>query len=119
MKNYAVAAWAWVTDKLGSLTSFAEPIAKALKIAIESGDVIKIRIHTNELREFAQKLMGVCDFLDEAVSDGNLDLYEGSQALVLLNEVVDEAEDVITGVDEDDTPGVETGEKLPDPEENV
>lgn len=102
MKNFAVSAWNWATSKLGSLTSFIEPIAKALKIAIEAGDVAKIKLHVNELREFFSKGLDLCDFLDEAVADGNLDLYEGSQAVKMIATLVDEGEDVITGVDEDD-----------------
>ena len=111
MKNYAVSAWTWVQSKLGNLTSFIEPIAKSLKLAIEAGDVLKIKVHTNELREFFMKGLAFCDFMDEAVADNNLDLYEGSQAVKMIAELVDEGEDVITGVDEDDVTPPTDGEK--------
>lgn len=103
MKNYAVAAWDWVKNKLGSVVSLFQPVAESLKLAIEEGDAAKVQAHNTELREFFTKGLELCDFIDEAVADGNLDLYEGSQALVKLNELVDEGEDVITGVDEDDS----------------
>lgn len=102
MKNYAVSAWNWVRSKLGDVVNLFAPIAQALKVAIEAGDVDKIKTHNTELREFFQKGLELCDFIDEGVADGNLDLYEGAKALELLNQLVDEGEDVITGVDEDD-----------------
>ena len=82
-----------------------------MKVAIEAGDNVKIKAHNHELREFHMKGLEYCDFIDEAVADGNLDLYEGAIAIAKLNELVDEAEDVITGVDEDDVVPPVDGEK--------
>lgn len=104
MKNYAVSAWNWVKAKLGRAVDLFAPVAKALSVAIEEGDIDKIKIHNAEAREFFQQGLDTCDFIDEAVADGNLDLYEGASALNKLNQLIDEGEDVITGVDEDDVP---------------
>jgi hypothetical protein len=102
MKNYAVAAWNWINEKASGLVAFAEPIAKSLKVAIEAGDVEKIKAHNQELREFHEGGIVFCDTVDEFVADGNVDLYEGATALKMINDQLDQAEDVITGVDEDD-----------------
>jgi hypothetical protein len=102
MKNYARSAWKWATEKLGSIITFIEPISRSLKVAIEQGDIEKIRSHNAELREATMKQFEFCDFVDEAIADDNLDLYEGAMALDKLSVMVDEYEDVIVGEDEDD-----------------
>ena len=102
MKNYALEAWAYLVKKISFISGIVAAVSNSLIVALREKDIAKVKAHSLELRELGQKMIDTSDFLDEAVSDGNLDLYEGSQALVLLNDLLDEGEDVITGVDEDD-----------------
>lgn len=88
--------------RMGSLASFVPMIAKNLKAAIAEGDVEKIKRHTHELRELSAAQIKLADTVDAAVADGNIDLVEGAEIAVEFERVIDEAEDVIKGFDEDD-----------------
>lgn len=104
MKNYAQIAWEWFKAKLPIMAGSAEPIARSIKIAIDANDVEGIRSRAKEAREFGNKWVAAADFLEVAVADNNMDLYEGCRALEMLNELIDAGEDIFTGVDEDATP---------------
>jgi hypothetical protein len=103
MRNYIVEAWEWFKLKVNAIANIAVPLSRSIRIAIALGDVTKIRGHAKEAREFGNKWIQIADFLESAVADDTMDLYEGAEALNLLNQLADEGEDVISGVDEDDT----------------
>ena len=101
MKNYAVLAWEWFKTKFAAIAGFAGPLAKSVEVAIAAGDIEGIRARAVEVRELGNKLIECADFLEIAVADGNMSLYEGARALELLNSLADEGEDIYSGIDED------------------
>lgn len=110
MKSYSLIFWKWINGKLGSAFALIEPVAKQIKMAIDKEDAIALRAHAAEGREAAQALMVLCDGILTATEDGELDLVEGAKIVTDLERFFDEAEDVVTGKDEDD-PVPETAKK--------
>ena len=98
--SYITALWDRVLLKLGSVASFIPPIAEQIKVAVADGDVAKVRAHTVQFRQFCEKGIALCDGIDDAVADGNINLVEGSQIVLDLESLVDEADDVIKGADD-------------------
>ena len=109
--NFLERIWGKVVDKLGAIATFIPSIAEKIKVDIAERDAEKIRAHATELREAGLKQVEFADQMLEAVSDGNLDLVEGSKLATGLEKLVDEWEDVFTGVDEDDPPTTSTADR--------
>lgn len=116
MKNWLRKAWTAVTNKLGSLAAFITPVARELEVGIAEADKDKIlaacdqldaRFHeTDETTAAGRELTAHCR---KALEDDNLDAIEAAEGLVLIQKLIDEAEDIVTGRDEDDAPdGVAT-----------
>jgi hypothetical protein len=104
MNSFLENLYAKVIAKLGSLASFIPMIASNLKKALVEGDIAKIKARTHELRELAAAQTNLANVIDDAVADGSIDLVEGSEIAIALERMIDEAEDVIKGIDEDDAP---------------
>lgn len=111
MESFLRKAWAVVTDKLGAIANFIPAIAEKIEVAIKEEKVEDLNESFDELEARSHEMREVCDAIDQfvnhgrqAIADGNLSAVEGARAGLLLERIVDEAEDVVTGVDEDDVP---------------
>ena len=109
MDNYLEKLWDLAEAKMGALAGLAPTIAANVKISLKEGDVGMVRVRATELRECAaaQDRLGVA--LLDAVADGSVDLAEGADVALALEKVLDEAEDVIRGYDEDKEPEAPAG----------
>ena len=114
MRNYL----AMLVEKLKAVLkptiwSFITSLASQLKAALAAKDTAKIteiaarlRASAHEEREHADSVDALADHLDLMVADGSIDGLEVAHGLDLLQTVIDEGEDIATGVDEDDEPPV-------------
>ena len=98
-----------LTSKLGSLASFIVPVAREIQVAVASKDVDKIEAACAEWDNRSHEARETLDAGDElvahiraSVADGHLDAIESAEGLLLLERLIDEAEDIATGRDEDD-----------------
>lgn len=91
-----------IVSKLGPVAPFIPTLADAIKINIADGDAAGIQARAREAREAAAELTILADKCDAAVADGQLSGREAAELLVEVENVIDEFEDVITGIDEDD-----------------
>lgn len=91
--------WAKVISKIGILASFIPGIADALSMALKEGDVTKINAHLTELEEFADALKAFAATGKQAVEDGTLTLAEGSVLALELENVIEQADDIVKGKD--------------------
>ena len=91
--------WNKFLAKLGSVAAFIPGIAESVKIAIESGDVEKVRAHATQLKELAAAIDFLADAALDATDDGSITLVEGSELALAIESVIDEADDVIKGYD--------------------
>jgi hypothetical protein len=109
MISFLTKAFEAVSGKLGGIAVFIPAIAERIRVAIKSRDVEKVkkgvaslRARNVELREVCDGIDDFCDYADAAVADGQLDGIEMGRAGLKLEKIVDEAEDVLRGYDEDD-----------------
>lgn len=103
MDRLSAKFWGIVQQKLGpSITGFLGPIAKSLSVDIKNEDAEAISKRADELIEFGDEIKNLGTDLKTAVADGKLDGIEAKDLILQLEAVVDEGEDVVTGVDEDD-----------------
>lgn len=98
--SFLTKLWEKAMNALGVFASFIPGIAAAVKIAIEKGDVEKLNGHLDQLDEAADAIKAFVAKGKEAISDGTLDLIEGSELALELEKVVDELEDVASGQDD-------------------
>lgn len=98
--SFLTKLWDKLMAKLGAIAGFIPGIAAALKVAIDEGDVDKVRAHAMQLDQFADALKRFAAAAIEATDDGTLDLVEGSELALLLEAIVDEGDDVIKGHDD-------------------
>jgi len=98
MKDYTQLAWKFISDKLGSISEYIEPVARSVKKGVSEGTVGSIGEASLDIRRLAVDLQLIADFLDDAIEDGSIDLYEGANALRLLNRIIIDGEDVFIGI---------------------
>ncbi len=94
-----------------SLWTFVPTIVAQIKVAIQTKDIQKIaevadrlEATAREEREHADALDALSSHLKQMIADGQVDGIEAAEALELSQAVMDEGEDIIKGVDEDDSP---------------
>ena len=87
--SYLTNLWEKVLLKLGALAGFSPPIAEQIKIAIEAGDLEKVRALTAKAREKFNDGLARCDKVDEVLADGNLTIAEGSEVALAIEALVD------------------------------
>lgn len=87
--SYLTNLWAKILLRLGTLAAFIPPIAEQIKIAIEAGDVEKVRALTAKAREKFTDGLALCDKVDEVLADGNLTIAEGSEVALAIEALVD------------------------------
>lgn len=87
--SYLTNLWEKILLKLGALAGFIPPIAAQIKIAIEAGDVEKVRALTDKAREKFNDGLALCDKVDEVLADGNLTIAEGSEVALAIEALVD------------------------------
>jgi len=94
-----------------SLWTFVPTIVGQIKVAIQAKDVAKIAEIADRLeatavqeREHADALDALSSHLKQMIADGQVDGIEAAEALELAQTAIDEAEDIVTGHDEDDAP---------------
>jgi len=102
MKDYLRMAWKKVIAKIGAVESLIKPIAKQIKIAIDTEDLVMLRAIATEGLEAVEAEAALYRAILVDTEDGNLDLAEGAELLLLIQDLVDEREDQFTGKDEDD-----------------
>lgn len=111
MESILSRAWNALTRKLGTLAGFILPIGRELEVAIADRDTARAqaaadawKARAHELREALDAGDAVFAEVETALEDGRLDALEASRVALKLERFVDEAEDVLTGTDEDDNP---------------
>lgn len=104
MENYVQLLIEKVESRLGPAASLIATLGKEIKVSIEEGDLKAVQARIHEAREAAGSLTLVCDHFDMALSDGSLSATEIGGGALLLSSLLDQMEDVVTGVDEDDSP---------------
>ena len=94
-----------------AIWQFVPTIASQVKVAVGEGDKAKVLALADRLeatareeREHADSVDALASHLKQSIADGAFDAVEAAEALALLQRSIDEAEDVITGHDEDDAP---------------
>lgn len=92
-----------------SIWNFIPTIVEQVKAAIKTKDVSailavadRLEATAGEEREHADSLDALASHLKQMVADGNIDGMEVADALKLIQESIDEAEDIVKGSDEDD-----------------
>ena len=106
MENYVENLIEKVVDKLGPAAGLIANLGDEIRVSLEAGDIDGLRGRIQEAREASEALTNLCDHFDRALEDGSLSATEIGGGALLLNEFLDEAEDVATGVDEDDLESV-------------
>lgn len=104
MKDYLRDIWKKVIAKLGAAEALVKPIASQIKMAIDAEDCVKLRTIATEGLEAVDAERAFYLAILKDTEDGNLDLVEGAELVLLLQDMVDEREDQFTGHDEDDAP---------------
>ncbi len=116
MESFLKRAWKALTAKLGSFAAFIPSIASQIEVGIRDNDTAKIlkvcdawdtRAHeTRETLDAGDELMAHLRKAVEPDPDGvvRLTAAETGTGLLLVEKLIDEAEDIVTGVDEDDAP---------------
>jgi len=111
MKSFLTAAFEALESKLGGVASFIPVLAEGIKKGIDEEDFAAIDKHLREAekrihegRETLTAAEELTAHVRQSVRDGDLSLAEAGQGLLLVERLIDEAEDVVTGVDEDDEP---------------
>lgn len=100
MKDYLAILLEKIKSLIGPAWSIV-PILAELKQALAAEDVAKVQAISGELRESALAQIALCDHLDRALLDDAVSLGELAKAIDLVQTIVDEAEDVAKGIDED------------------
>lgn len=104
MKSYLLPLWDKAMKLLGPVGPLIPTIAKSIKKDLKAGDVEKVQAHAKELLECAEQMALCANYLIEITADGTIDLDETARVAINFERLLDEAEDVATGVDEDDPP---------------
>lgn len=109
MQSFLRRAWDALTKKLGAVSAFILPIARTVEIGIAENDSAKILSACDEWDKRAHETRETLDAGDELVAhmrqslaDGNISAIEAGTGALLVEKLIDEAEDIATGVDEDD-----------------
>lgn len=114
MKNYLAILVAKLQQVIKpSIWQFIPILAGQLQAAITAKDTAKIleiadrlEATAREEREHADAMDALAAHLKTMVADGKVDGLEAAEGLELLQEMVDQGEDIVTGHDEDDPPTV-------------
>lgn len=93
-----------VTERLGPVADLIPMIADAVKIGIAPELKQDLLARADEADEAADQLKVLTSVLRQALADDKLSLTESGELILALEKSVDELEDVVTGVDEDDSP---------------
>lgn len=102
MQDYLRLIWKKVIAKIGAAEALIKPIAQQIKVAIDTEDLVKLRAIATEGLEAVEAEAALYRAILVDTEDGTLDLAEGAELLLLVQDVVDEREDQFTGKDEDD-----------------
>lgn len=109
MESILLRGYEAIESKLGGLASFIPAIAQSIKKSIDEEDYAAVDAKLRELdkrthegREALAAADNLAAYVRQALRDGDLTLAEGAEMALLVERLVDEAEDVVTGVDEDD-----------------
>ena len=105
MKPFLMNLWDKIEAKLGRMASFVPMVLGEVKIKLAAGDVVGAKARLNELEEALLISVDRVRKIKERLADNILDGNETVDTLVDMEKMVDEWEDVVTGVDEDDDPG--------------
>jgi hypothetical protein len=104
MDSYTKKFWAVVQDKIGSVSELIEPIGKQIRLPIDQNDIEGARARAHEIKEAGVELTATGDVMLKILEDGTVDVVEGAEFIVQFEKLIDETEDIVTGVDEDDAP---------------
>lgn len=98
-----------LVGKLGKWAAFVPLLLGELKKALTAKDVAKVRklaadvrARAVEMHEAADALTIVADKAEAAVADNEVDAQEAIDVAAAITHAIDEAEDIVTGKDEDD-----------------
>ena len=111
MDSFLKKAWTALTLKLGAFAAFINPIAAQIEVGIREQDSAKITAACDEWDKRSLEARETIDAGDElvahlraAVADDKISAIEAATGLLLVERLIDEAEDIVTGQDEDDPP---------------
>lgn len=109
MKDYLRGLFAKVVDAAPAVAALLPMFARAIKVAVDSGDAAKILKTCDELDEALDAGKALTAKVRAALAPdadgvGRLDVAEGAEISLALQSFADEAEDVVRGYDEDDPP---------------
>lgn len=107
MRNYLREIYAKIVNLAPAVAAFFPMLARVVKVAVETGDAAHILKTCDEIDEAldAGKALTAkirASLAPDADGIGHIDMVEASEIALALQEFADQAEDVATGVDEDD-----------------
>ena len=106
-RDFLKTKYSGIMGNLGPFGSMVAAAASSIAVPMKAGDVEGTRARAVEGKEFAAAFDTFCDNVIEDLADDKLTVAELGELIDELAGVADEAEDVVTGVDEDDPPAVD------------
>jgi len=100
--------WATLMEKLGPAGAFVPMVADAVAVGVNEETAAEILKRCDETDEAADALKAASTKTRAALADGKLSIAEAADLALALEKVIDEFEDIATGVDEDDAPEATT-----------
>ena len=94
--------WQKIVDKLGSLSGLVVLVADEVKIKLAADDQAGADARLAEAEEAVDQLKVVIAGIRRDISDGYLTATEIAAEALQIEKLIDELEDIKTGVDEDD-----------------
>jgi len=102
MNSFTQMVWKKVVSYIGSAEALVRPVAKQIKILVDSEDIKGLRTVAFEGLEAVEAERAMWQGIIDDTDDGTLDLAETASVVVLVEKMLDEREDQFTGHDEDD-----------------